>query len=873
MRVESASFVHSKKIFLIFSFFVTLQFCEKFNFMASKTKKSSSGSAFSAFIAFCKDNTAQFLGGVIIIFATFYITLSLVSFLSAGKNDKSIIEQYKKAEMQYQKAKQTQTLSEEDNNTAKKELSVIKKNVENIMGYRGAVVAENLSNNWLGLAVFFLVAFMYVLGLRLCGMKKFTLWKAFLFLTFLTVWFSVFLSITIDKLPISSYIQFGGSTGDFILKFLEENVKILGTVLIIILTALIFLIISFSGTIPFLKNIFTKTFNFKIKFSKFFRCHSCKSRNRLKNKRLRNKFAMTGSEQSVKIGDEIVPEEWFHNSNEPKIEIIEKIAKDDKNVDIEIIETIKNDEDFISIEDEIEEIEEIIEDIEDKKSPEDVVNLPPYEPRKDLSTYKFPTISLLKEYPQQENNATDEEKQSNRTRIVTAMKNFGIGIKKIYETIGPTITLYEIVPEDGIRISKIRNLESDIMLSLAAIGIRIIAPIPGKGTIGIEVPNANPRIVSMFDTINSKKFQDSTFDLPVALGRTITNEVFMFDLCKMPHLLVAGATGQGKSVGLNAIITSLLYKKHPAELKFVLIDPKKVEFNIYADIERHFLAKLPEADEPVITDTQKVVQTLNSLCKEMDLRYDLLKLAHARNIKEYNEKFISRHLNPQKGHRFLPYIVVIVDEFGDLIMTAGKEVEMPIARIAQLARAVGMHMVIATQRPSVNIITGVIKANFPARVAFKVSSGVDSKTILDGSGAQQLIGRGDLLFSQGNEPTRVQCAFVDTPEVENIVHFIGNQNGYPTALYLPEPDVAESDMETRTFDISKRDSMFDEVARLVVATQMASASNIQRKFSIGFNRAARLIDQLEAAGIVGAPDGSKPRQVLIPTEYDLEKIL
>ena len=825
--------------------------------MAGKTKKSSSGSAFSAFIAFCKDNTAQFLGGLIIIFAAFYITLSLVSFLSAGKNDKSIIEQYERAETQYQKDKTTQTLSKEDIKKAKKELSDIKKKVENVTGYRGAVVAENLINGWLGLAVFFLLAFMYIVGLRLCGLKRFTIWKAFLFCTFITIWFSVFLSITLDKLPISSYIQFGGSTGDFILKFLEENVKILGTILIIILTALIFLIISFSGTIPFLKNIFKKMFkfSFNIKFPKF----------NIKRKKSKRKDINFNNEQSVKIGDEIVPNEWLPtDANEPKIEIIET-----KDVDIEIVETIESDEDVITIEDEI---EEIVENIKEIKTPEDVANLPPYEPRKDLSDYKFPTISLLKEYPQQENNATDEEKQSNRTRIVTAMKNFGIGIKKIYETIGPTITLYEIVPDDGIRISKIRNLESDIMLSLAAIGIRIIAPIPGKGTIGIEVPNAHPRIVSMFDTINSKKFQESNFDLPVALGRTITNEVFMFDLCKMPHLLVAGATGQGKSVGLNAIITSLLYKKHPAELKFVLIDPKKVEFNIYADIERHFLAKLPEADEPVITDTQKVVQTLNSLCKEMDLRYDLLKLAHARNIKEYNEKFISRHLNPEKGHRFLPYIVVIVDEFGDLIMTAGKEVEMPIARIAQLARAVGMHMIIATQRPSVNIITGVIKANFPARVAFKVSSGVDSKTILDGSGAQQLIGRGDLLFSQGNEPTRVQCAFVDTPEVESIVHFIGDQHGYPTALYLPEPDVAESNIEAATFD-GKRDSMFDEVARLVVATQMASASNIQRKFSIGFNRAARLIDQLEAAGIVGAPDGSKPRQVLIPTEYDLEKIL
>ena len=841
--------------------------------MASKTKKSSSDGAFSAFAAFCKDKTAQVVGGVIIIFATFFITLSLVSFLSTGKNDKSIIEQYKNTEEQFQKDKRTKTLSREDIKKAEKELAATKKKVENVMGYPGAVMAENLINGWLGLSVFFLVAFMYILGFRLCGVRKFTLWKAFLFLSFLTVWFSVFLAL-INELIGSTFIILGGDTGDFLLNFLIINVKIWGTILIIIASALIFMIISFSGTIPFLKNIVKKTlkfnFNFNIKFPKF---------NIKKRKKIFQNDNNINPEQSVKIG-EIVPDEWLKNSGnkaksskqEPIIEVIET-SKNGK-IDIETIETIEIDEnkdDFIIEDDKIVEDIENFEDV--KKTPEDVANLPPYEPRKDLSDYKFPTITLLKEYPQTENNATDAEKQSNRTRIVTTLQKFGIGIKKIYETIGPTITLYEIVPDDGIRISKIRNLESDIMLSLAAIGIRIIAPIPGKGTIGIEVPNSNPRIVSMFDTIASKKFQESNFDLPVALGRTITNEVFMIDLCKMPHLLVAGATGQGKSVGLNAIITSLLYKKHPAELKFVLIDPKKVEFNIYADIERHFLAKLPDADEPVITDIHKVVQTLSSLCKEMDLRYDLLKLAHARNIKEYNEKFISRHLNPEKGHRFLPYIVVIVDEFGDLIMTAGKEVEMPIARIAQLARAVGMHMVIATQRPSVNIITGVIKANFPARVAFKVSSGVDSKTILDGSGAQQLIGRGDLLFSQGNEPTRVQCAFVDTPEVESIVHFIGDQRGYTTALYLPEADVAESNVEAGTMDVGKRDSMFDEVARLVVTTQMASASNIQRKFSIGFNRAARLIDQLEAAGIVGAPDGSKPRQVLVQTEYDLEKIL
>lgn len=497
-----------------------------------------------------------------------------------------------------------------------------------------------------------------------------------------------------------------------------------------------------------------------------------------------------------------------------------------------------------------------------------------YDPTLDLSHYHFPTLDLLKVYGTDNETPIDMAEQiANKNRIINTLLNFDIEIETIKATVGPTITLYEIVPKAGVRISKIRNLESDIMLSLAATGIRIIAPIPGKGTIGIEVPNNDPQIVSMHSIIASKKFQESKFELPIAFGRTITNEIFMVDLVKMPHLLVAGATGQGKSVGLNAIITSLLYKKHPSELKLVLVDPKKVEFNIYAGIEKHFLAKLPDGSEAIITDTSKVVETLNSLCGEMDMRYDLLKKAHARNIKEYNEKFTLRHLNPEKGHRFLPYIVVIIDEFGDLIMTAGKEVEMPIARIAQLARAVGIHMIIATQRPSVNIITGIIKANFPARVAFRVSSMMDSRTILDAPGANQLVGRGDMLFSQGNDLIRVQCAFVDTPEVENIVHFISEQQSYPTAFYLPEYVKPEGDGGVATADLSKRDPLFEEAARLIVANQQGSTSLIQRKFSIGYNRAGRIVDQLEMAGIIGPNEGSKARQVLIPDDYHLEQIL
>ena len=500
--------------------------------------------------------------------------------------------------------------------------------------------------------------------------------------------------------------------------------------------------------------------------------------------------------------------------------------------------------------------------------------LGPYDPRKDLEHYKFPTLSLLKKYENEGPSIDMEEQKSNKDRIVTVLHDFGVEITNIKATIGPTITLYEVTPAPGVRISKIRNLGDDIALNLSAEGVRIIAPMPGKGTIGIEVPNRNKKIVSMESILNTKKFKEADFALPIALGKTITNDVYMVDLAKMPHLLVAGATGQGKSVGLNAIVTSLLYKKHPAELKFVIIDPKKVEFSIYAPIEKHFLAKVPDNEEPIITDVRKVIETLKSLCVVMDHRYDLLKKARVRNIKEYNEKFINRELNPSNGHEFMPYIVIIIDEFGDLIMTAGKEVELPIARIAQLARAVGMHMIIATQRPTTNIITGTIKANFPARMAFKVSSGIDSKTILDRTGAQQLIGRGDMLFLSGNEPVRVQCAFVDTPEVERINEFIASQQGYISAFELPEvAEESNGEGEGSRDDSGQRDSMFEEVARYIVMNQAGSTSLIQRKFSIGYNRAGRLMDQLENAGIVGPARGAKPREVLIQDEFQLDQML
>lgn len=498
----------------------------------------------------------------------------------------------------------------------------------------------------------------------------------------------------------------------------------------------------------------------------------------------------------------------------------------------------------------------------------------PYDPSLDLPDYKFPTLDLLDERPQSEIALDREELEKNKVQIIHTLRSFGIEIQRITATVGPTVTLYEIVPAEGVRISKIRNLEDDIALNLAALGIRIIAPIPGRGTIGIEVPNTNKQIVSMRSILSSDKFINNKMSLPIALGKKIDNENYIVDLATMPHLLMAGATGQGKSVGINAILVSLLYKKHPSQLKFVMVDPKKVELSVYRLIEKHYLAKLPNEEEAIITDTKKVINTVNALCIEMDNRYELLKDAGARNIKEYNDKFIKRKLNPENGHKYLPFIILIIDEFADLIMTAGKEVEMPIARLAQLARAVGIHIIIATQRPSVNVITGIIKANFPARIAFKVSAKVDSRTILDAGGAEQLIGRGDMLVSYGSELLRLQCAFVDTPEVERIVDYIGSQRGYPSAFVLPEYEGAEEEREAReSVDLSKRDRMFEDCARLVVSSQSGSTSMLQRKFNLGYNRAGRIMDQLEAAGIVGPASGSKPREVLMSTEYELEQHL
>jgi len=576
-------------------------------------------------------------------------------------------------------------------------------------------------------------------------------------------------------------------------------------------------------------------------------------------------------EHTISFNDEVDEEPW---APEPALLEVEEEATPEPQKIVPspapVVAKMEEEKEEDTIDVQVEVHQELVED--DNAINKKVKDFGEYDPTLDLSRFQLPKINLLQQYGDGQITFDKEEIEANKNRIVETLQNYNIEIKEIKATIGPTVTLYEIVPAAGIRISKIKNLEDDIALSLAALGIRIIAPIPGKGTIGIEVPNANPQVVSMRQVIASKKFQEAKMELPVAMGRTITNENFIFDLAKMPHLLMAGATGQGKSVGLNAILTSLLYKKHPSQLKFVLVDPKKVELTLYNKIERHYLATLPDSEEAIITDTTKVIHTLNSLCIEMDNRYELLKSAMVRNIKEYNAKFISRRLNPEEGHKYLPYIVLVIDEFADLIMTAGKEVEMPIARLAQLARAIGIHLIVATQRPSVNVITGIIKANFPARAAFRVTSKIDSRTILDAGGADQLIGKGDMLFSQGSDLVRLQCAFVDTPEVEEICDFIGNQQAYPTAYQLPEY-VGEEGGGVGDIDPSDRDTMFEDAARLVVQTQQGSTSMIQRKLKLGYNRAGRIVDQLEAAGILGPFEGSKARQVLVPDEMALEQKL
>lgn len=742
----------------------------------------------------------------------------------------------------------------------------------NWMGVLGLSTARFFIDQCWGVASFFIPMFLLVASLRIMQVYKVRLWKWFLNCSILMIWFSAFADFLIQPLldKVHSPISLGGGIGMTEVQFLETNLGSIGTFILLIAIALGYLIYLSDETITIIRKILSPADYIK-----------------LHRKKQNEEDSMMESANNGDFSDDMhqtytgLTEEETATTIEFKDLIADttdaQINNPIDNIDIEIVNNPDNDSesaDDKTLENKDGEKSMIVHKGKEEEEAhlDDTRQLEPYDPKLDLENYKYPTLDLLKHYDV-DTSIDMEEQQQNKNRIIQVLSDFGVKISSIKATVGPTITLYEITPAPGVRISKIRNLEDDIALSLSALGIRIIAPIPGKGTIGIEVPNARPQIVSMESIINSRKFQETQFELPMALGKTITNELYMVDLAKMPHLLVAGATGQGKSVGLNAIITSLLYKKHPAELKIVMVDPKKVEFSVYSPIVNHFLAQVEgtEDEEPIITDVQKVVQTLKSLCVEMDNRYDLLKKAGARNLKEYNDKFKSRHLNPENGHRFMPYIVVIIDEFGDLIMTAGKEIELPICRIAQLARAVGIHMIIATQRPTTNIITGTIKANFPARMAFKVSAMVDSRTILDRAGAQQLVGKGDMLvLAGGSEPVRVQCAFVDTPEVEAITKYIACQQSYLGPAPLPPVALEGEDGNGPDVDMQNLDPMFEDVARLVVQTQQGSTSMIQRKFSIGYNRAGRLMDQLEVAGIVGPAHGSKPREVLCVSEEDLQ---
>ena len=806
------------------------------------------------FLNLFRHEKINFVVGILLLVVACFMFFSFVSFFTSGSADVSCIESPKTGEM-------ANTNGE----------------FSNYCGSLGAYCAYFFVKQCFGFAAFCIPLMLVVLAFKLMQIYNIKFGKWFLLSMLFMIWASIAMSKILTSLLGDSFFNPGGDHGMYVCRSIENVVGEPGLIGILAIFAIAFLTYLSNKTIIYIRKF-------------FYLPQKLKRKPEPETDTVENEEV----EELIQTPEETQPvEEVEEEANE---ETAEEITFDDDSINN--LNDVPEEDDFINIDVEQEEIQE--EEIDDEEQDDDnsldmdidtgndeekasgnnvtpeMDEMLPYDPKRDLENYRYPTLDLLKKYDNDSRPVIDmEEQTANKDRIVNVLRNFGVEISSIKATVGPTITLYEITPAPGVRISKIRNLEDDIALSLSALGIRIIAPIPGKGTIGIEVPNAKPSIVSMESILNSKKFQETTMDLPCAIGKTITNEVYMFDLAKAPHLLVAGATGQGKSVGLNAIITSLLYKKHPAELKIVLVDPKKVEFSVYANIDKHFLAKVPDEDaDPIITDVTKVVRTLNSLCKEMDTRYDLLKSAQVRNLKEYNKKFIERRLNPEKGHRYLPYIVVIIDEFGDLIMTAGKEVELPIARIAQLARAVGIHMIIATQRPTTNIITGTIKANFPSRIAFRVGAMIDSRTILDKPGAQQLVGRGDMLYLNGGEPVRVQCAFVDTPEVERINGFIANQQGYPFTFELPEPDMADGEGSSAAdVDMKNLDALFEDAARLIVASQSGSTSLIQRKFSIGFNRAGRLMDQLEKAGIVGIAQGSKPREVLIQDENSLNNLL
>lgn len=807
-----------------------------------------------------KSETAHFIIGLFCVIFGVYLLLAFSSFFFTGGNDQSI-------------------LTHQENN----ELLQTDNRIQNYAGARGAQLAQFLINNCFGIPAFIIVVFLIVTGMTLMKAYQFQLKKWFAGCTIIMIWASIALGFAFKGVFENSFIYPGGLHGYNVSRWICSQIGAPGLILGLLVSAILVGILLTRRTILVVRKAFHPTLPKRNQDS-----NDINTKEESSESSLQQSFAAQPAGTPQSIDQEEVPvideqeqeedeeEEPFSQAgatcqdtaielslkpHEETATVLSHEPSSHLNESVPPLKTSNNEPTF--------EIDHNHAEEDEVAQGENITQ--PYNPHLDLEHYKYPTLDLLNTYNNCEPTIDMEEQNAKKDNIIRVLRSFDIEISSIKASIGPTITLYEITPAEGVRISKIRNLEDDIALSLSALGIRIIAPIPGKGTIGIEVPNANPRIVPMSSILASKKFQETTFELPVALGKTITNEVFMVDLAKAPHMLVAGATGQGKSVGLNAIVTSLLYKKHPSELKFVIIDPKKVEFAIYAPIERHFLAKLPDGEDAIITDVTKVVQTLNSLCIEMDTRYDLLKKAGCRNIKEYNAKFINRQLNPEKGHRFMPYIVIIIDEFGDLIMTAGKEVELPICRIAQLARAVGIHAIIATQRPTTNIITGTIKANFPARVAFRVASMMDSRTILDRPGAQQLIGKGDMLYLQGNDPTRVQCAFVDTPEVEKIANYISRQQGYPTAFMLPEyVDENAEPSGSADVDMNRLDPLFEEAARLLIYHQQGSTSLIQRKFSIGYNRAGRIMDQLERAGIVGSANGSKAREVLCMDENDLE---
>lgn len=786
-----------------------------------------------------------FVMGLILLCVALFICIAFFSYFSTGQADQSLVTDLRPGEVE---------------NTGRE--------FQNYCGSIGALLSYALISRCFGIPAFIIPMFIILCSVRMMGAyKKLNLWKWFLGMALVMIWLSITFAKFLTPLMGDQVFNPGGDHGAFCVQYMENLIGPPGLVAILVIIMIAFLTYITSETITVVRKVLNPIgyIRDKVKFTVV--SHDNKEANdaydtiisAAEQDDVQDETEENNHTEAIELMNETVsePVEMEPNVSKKAINKREKEAEGDGLT--MTVDTPNN---------------------EEKASGRTVAdnNMPmtPINPREPFTRWKFPTLDLLKEYDSDSKTSyvDKEELEANKDRIIKVLNDFGVQIRSIRATVGPTITLYEITPAQGVRISKIKNLEDDIALSLAAIGIRIIAPMPGKGTIGIEVPNAKPNIVSMFSILNSKKFQESNMELPIALGKTITNDVYMVDLAKIPHLLVAGATGQGKSVGLNAIITSLLYKKHPNELKIVLVDPKKVEFSVYAPIADHFMAAVEEnEEEPIITDVQKVVKTLKGLCVLMDERYDLLKAAGARNIKEYNKKFLNHQLNPEEGHDFMPYIVVIIDEFGDLILTAGKEIEMPITRIAQLARAVGIHMIIATQRPTTTIITGNIKANFPGRIAFRVGAMMDSRIILDRPGAQQLVGRGDMLYLNGGEPARVQCAFVDTPEVENITKFIANQSGPVSPMEIPEPASDDAAGGGGALDTHSLDPLFEDAARAIVLNQQGSTSMIQRRFSIGYNRAGRLMDQMEKAGIVGVAQGSKPREVLIGDEMSLEALL